>query len=492
MRVLKKLGCALLIAGMLVTMTGCGDEKKASEVSTEKVEQVKKATDEMLYVGSATVNDVKEFYFIDGNGQIKTYSGYYSMKDFKNGLSIVEVTEDNTRKQMLIDAEGKEIVKCKKIFEKKDAGISIYVTSDENDKMGIYSCKGEKIADCKYDEIFIDSINVSRSEGAIIGKCEDTSLDIYSWEGKYICSVKAGYAGTDYGYEGVYVDSYFGDTSIIEVKYGEIVKLYDVKTGKELDYEKFKDYRNGYKLTDAELVIYNDNYEVIKEIDFAKEGKQYESVSGTHKTYIYAKYEGEKKNMIDVFNGQGELICTGEDRKIDAGRVEANGKEYILWYKEDGISYIDETGKEVFFKASGAKLEQCDVKGLFFLRSDEGVKIYNTKDFTPYDDVLYTGGQTSGLFLKDKYYMFNGEGKVYEMDKIEGVDVYDYRILQNGYVTYCTMNGDERLRYILDVNKGKTLEIPFGASFCENVPCYKVDNVYYDYNGKVVYDGSSK
>ena len=487
MKVLKKLGCAVLVTGVLASLVGCGSDKNQSKKSAQE----KSATDNMVYVGYEKVDDTKEFYFIDENGQIKTYSGYYSMKDFKNGLSIVEVKNEDFNGQMLIDANQKEIVRCQKIKEERNAGISIYVTTDENNKKGLYSLEGDKIADCKYNEIHFADLNISRSEGAIVAKYEDTSVDIYSSYGKYVYTVPAGYTDESYGFSGISVNSHIGDESIIEIKYGDTIKLFDAKTCKELDYKTFEHYRNGISLTDEKLILYNENFEAIKEIDFVKEGKQCTYGSRTAQNNYRIEYKDGKNTMLEIYNSRGELICSDNAKKVNIGTVIQGGNEYLIHIKEDGVSYLDENGKEVFFKPSGSKIEECNVDGFFLLRSDDGVKIYNTKDLTPYNDVLYKGGTITGLFFNDEYYMFNEYGNLYTMKKTDDVTVYDYTLLQDGYVTYCTMKGDERKRYILDVSgNGKPVEIPWVVSFCENIPCYKVDKIYYNYSGKEIFDES--
>lgn len=485
MKVMKKLGCAMLIAGMFVGAVGCGK----NDDSSSKSNQEQNISDNMICVGYETVDDVRNFYFIDGNGNLQTYSGYNNMKDFKNGFSIVDIKDDNFSGQALIDAAKNEIVRGHKIKETIDASIPLYIITDDNDKLGIYSYDGEKISECKYKEVFTTDLTISGFDHAIVAKYEDTSVDIFSYDGQFIYNVPAGYATKEYGYSGISTNAYMGDANIIEVKYGDIVKLFDARTGAELELTKFQDYSRGCILTDEKLTLLDENYEVVKELDFKKEGKTYTECFRTEQNYYFAKYEDGKNTIRDVYNSNGELIVTDNSNKIAIETVSIGNKEYIVHIKDNGKSYLDENGKEAFFCPSGTQIEECNVNGFFVLKNDDGVMIYNTSDFKPYDNVLYKFGGASGLFFKEDYYMFNEEGNLYTMKKTEGVDIYDYRFLNNGYITYFIIIDNEQHRYILDVNgNGEPVEVPFGAYFCENVPCYKVDNVYYDYDGKVIYD----
>lgn len=379
MKILKKIVSVFVVSVMLLGITGCDEKERDNQEG-----QANEVSNNMLYVGCEKTDDDRKHYFVAGNGETKVYSGYKTMGDFINGVSLVEVDTEEFTGNMLIDIEENVIFKYKGIEKKDEADIEIYIVTDDEGKKGIYSLSGKVISECQYEDIFINDIDVSGMHGVIVAKKEDTSLDIYSCDGSLICSVPAGFAEEGYGYDGVSVDGY-RDIDILEVKYGNVAKLYDIKSSKELSVNEYEDYSQGMALTEEKLVFYNDNFGVVKEIKYPEEGKEYKvasrySLGSYYSGFYYASYDTDISWTKDMAH---ETFIKAFD-KLDSLK---EGEKFKSWICQIAnrlcLNYIKRS-KIIEFES----IEQ----------EDDTISIPNEKNRTPED--ISVDNEVAQILLK--------------------------------------------------------------------------------------------
>ena len=257
--------------------------------------------------------------------------------------------------------------------------------------------------------------------------------------------------------------------------------------------DKTTETQDGIALTDGKLIFYNDNFEVVKEIDCLEENKSYKNALGYGEQFYYASYDTKEsviKDMHDIYNKNGELIYTALSNKIDLW--EQDGNEYLLCKTDDGKVLINSDGEQKFSVDSETEILKSTVNGIFYTKNEEGVRIYKSDTMEAYNDEVYEYSYEGVAFKKGDYLVFNKEGQTCTLKKEDDVQLTGVQFLLNGYVAFNVMKGNEWCKYILDVSgKGDVVEIPYEASFSEIVPCYSVGKVYYDYDGNVIIDANT-
>lgn len=487
MKAFKRMACIFLASTMLMGVVGCNDKKKDEQGSNSK----KEASEDMKKV-HYTFGDEYKSYFIDGNGTLKVYSGYNNMSDFNDGIAMVEVNNDDYSGYMLIDKDENVIVKAKEMeyfeYYRNDETIVAYRTINEERQSGIYGPKGEKIADFQYEYVMKADIDWAEFD-VIVGKKEDTSVDIYSLDGKLVCNVPAGYAQDGYGFDGISIGTHRSEENILRIEYGDVVKLIRMDTYEELPVDKFDNYYNGVVITDSEIILYS-NFEEVKKIAYDKESKPYSYVIDSNDGTIYSvEYKKGTKTYADVYNINGELIYSGENK---FNKMFDNGDKSFYKYRneEKGYVLIDSTGKEVFTTPARTDILTTNVDGIFYTKCDDEVKIYEIDTMKPYDDKVYKSAEQSGIFYGEEYNLiFNENGDSYKSKKNGDEQHYDCSKLPCGFYIYVADKDGERSKYIVDINGSKDIvKVPYEASINEDMPYYKIGNVYYGFNGKELLD----
>lgn len=492
MTTIKKITSIVLVATMLMGITGCSDKKDNGKGSSADKEVTKEASNDMKMIKD-TIGDEEKCYFIDGNGQLKVYSGYNRMSDFRDGISMVEVNNDEYSGYMLIDKDENVKVKANEMehfeYYRNGETIAAYRVINEDRVSGIYGPKGDMIADYQYEYVFGTDIDWVDFE-IIVGKKEDTSLDIYSLDGKLVYTVPAGYAEEGYGYSGVILDSHRSEENILKIAYGDVVKLIRMDTYEELPVEKFTDFYNGAILTDTEVVLYNSNFEEVKKIAYNKSEKDYKNVFNSEDGQIYAlEYTQGWDRNVDVYNINGDLIYSGEG---DFAKIWENGEKSYYKYRNEDREYvlIDSTGKELFKSGSNEDIYPTLVEGIFYTKITDEVCVYDMDTMERYNDVVYKSVDEAGIFYGEDHNLVIAEdGSSYISEKKDGEMHYNCVKMFDRYYVYEVEKDGERSKCIVDLNGSKkVVEVPYEARFNEDFPYYTIEKVYYNFEGKEIID----
>lgn len=357
MKLLRKVVCILFICGMLTGITGCGTG--GNEVSKNE------SNNNMILVDTKRLDET-EYYFIDGNLKIKKYTGYKSMQDFEDGISLVEVYSPEFQGYQLIDTENKVVAQYTKIEKMYVMNNVFYMVKDENDKKGVLNSTGEVVAECKYYDVYKLDDTQSDWEDIIFCKMEDTSVDIFDKYGVLLCHIPEGYVTKEYGYRGI---SFSNIGNVLKVEYGDEV---------------------------MEVVVEEE-----------KPQKPYEEATAFHNSE-YWLCEGETTN--DLVNEQGETVFSvPADTEIVASMCDEifytkkENEVKIYWMdtlKEyDGITYRSNNGtlfygeENIIVNENG---KSCKVTGI------DGVA-YNGIGFLDNGYVYVNTG--------NKYFIIDVEGK---------------------------------------------------------------------------------
>lgn len=347
MKLLRKVVCILLICGMLTGITGCGT---GGNITGEK-----EPNNNMILVDTKWLDET-EYYFIDGNLEVQKYIGYYSMEDFEDGISMVEVYSPEFQGYQLIDAAEKVVVQYARIEKKRVMDNVFYMVMDENEKKGVLNSKGEVVAECKYDDVYILDDNQSHWEDIIFCKMEDTAVDIFDKNGTFLCHIPAGYVTADYGYRGV---SFSNVDNVLMVEYGnEVIEVVVEEEKSQKPYEDAAAFRNSeYWLREDETtnMLVNAQGETVFSVP-----ADTEIVASMCDEIFFTKKENEVK-----------IYWMDTLKEYDGITYRSNSSSGTLFYGEENI-IINENGKSC--KVSG--IDGVAYNGIGFL--DDGYVYVNT------------------------------------------------------------------------------------------------------------------
>lgn len=388
MKLLRKVVCSLLIGGMLAGMTGCGTGGNAvSENETNN---------NMILVDIKWMDET-EYYFIDGNLEVQKYSGYKSMEDFEDGISLVEVYSPEFQGYQLIDTEEKVVAEYTKIEKMRVMDSVFYMVKDENEKKGVLNSKGEVVAECKYYDIYQLDDTQSDWEDIIFCKMEDTSVDTFDKDGKLLCHIPAGYVTAGYGYSGV---AFSNVGNVLKVEYGDNVT--EVIVGEETSvkpYEEAVAFRNSeYWLCEGETtnILVNAQGETVFSVP-----ADTEIVSSMCDKIFYTRKDSEVK-----------IYWMDTLKEYDGITYRSNSDSGTLFYGEENI-IINENGKSC--KVSG--IDGVAYNGIGFLNN--GYVYVNTGNKYFIIDVEGKGNMTEtpyGIQFSLLLPCYQYEGTYYDYD----------------------------------------------------------------------------
>lgn len=352
----------------MCAMTGCSKEGAGEEKAQGK---------NMLLVDTKW-NEEIEYYFIDENLEVKTYSGYQSMGDFEEGLSVVEVFTTEYQGQQLIDAKENVIAQYAKIEKLRIKDNLFYLVMDEKDKKGVLNSRGEVIADCQYSDVYELDDTQTGWEDVIFCKMEDTASDVFDKNGILLHHIPAGYVTSEYGYKGV---EFSNVGNIFQIEYGDekvevivedssktieeqLENVFSTPTGTEVfssmcdkifytqSDEGIKIYRfdnleeydgityractvGGLLFYGEEDIIFNENGKAYKFKVSDIGGVAYNGIGFLRDGYVYVN-TGTKHYIIDV-EGDGTMTEAPYDVQFSS---------LVSCYQYDGI-YYDYSGNEI-------------------------------------------------------------------------------------------------------------------------------------------------
>lgn len=375
MSLFKKMLCYGLATVMLVGVTGCFGKGDRSKADSDKAKN-----NNMAYVAwrlNPDDTDKREFYFIDGNAKVKKYSGYNSMKDFVNGLSVV--SKDGL--DLLIDKNNKEIAKYNTITRKEEEAIFYEVT--KNSKVGLLDCNGKVLLECKYAYIHFD--DDYSDEDVIEATKEDKSVEIFSLEGEKLLDLEPGVTKYTQDFDDILKnDKFESDRGSIKKAFvydGKQYFIVDTDDNKQIIVDK-----NDKKVFEAEagakICIEDDRC-----VFYTKKSDKLKIYSLDNFKQINKNIYTDESNGI-LFWGEKDIVINEygdvcEVKGVD--KISANGvKELLYGYVSVRLS----DGKYMIIDAAGdGSVVTVDVKSATF------------SDLVPY----YKG---SG---DDTYYDYNGK-----------------------------------------------------------------------------------
>lgn len=472
--------CVGLIAATTFCLTACGgeDEEKKTEESDDKNTKKERVVENnnMEVLDGDYKSTEKEFYFVDGKGNIKTYIGYNKMENFYNGIAKVE----RDGKHMLIDVDEKVLLEEGDIKTYHYTDGTYYVIK-KNGKLGLYNSKIEKVFDCDYVDINLKGTEMSPD--LIMAEKEDTTVDVYTHEGQLLMTIPAGYSlGSFYDID---ANEYIG---MYKIRYGGEYKYFNSATLEEITEDESKILNKGLTVEDGIINFYDEKGNQITKVEYNNDEKGYHMASSGDDFYTieFAKRDDWGEYISEIYNKKGELLCSGEQGTVYVHEI--GGVEYLINVKDDKKIVMNSKKEEIFTFNSDAHIVGTDVKNIFYIENEDGIVAYDAETFEKINGKAYKSeydsnvGDDACVFIgEDNLLVCNEYGDYCEIDKVECNSVYK---LPNGYVA---LEGENI--YIVDVvGSGNVHEISRHAKISALVPYYESDDVYYSFKGEVIYE----
>ncbi|MGN0375264.1 MAG: hypothetical protein ACI4EN_07155 [Butyrivibrio sp.] len=482
MKLSGKIICIFLTAIMLIGIGGC---KPKGGKTTEDSKTDFLNSGNMLMAAVKKEEDTKVFYFIDTKTDVRKYTGYRYMDDFVNGISLVSVRNDDYSGDMLIDTDENIIARYDEIKKIEFDDRLFYQVKDSNKNYGILDEKGNIILECKYTYVEIeDEVRGFIPDNYLfMAQNNDNSVEIYKSDRQLLYTVPAGS-----------VDRYFSDLylresrdGIVEIFYGDTAKFFHIESGKEVDEEFAGDFDGGLSLDKevGKLVFYNEKLEKVQEIQTDASVKKYKRGISLGRSFYVVYYDiaDSKDEMTDVYDTKGKLLLTLPEKSFD-GLIKLSTGEYLKVINDEGKrALINSAGEEVFSTDKSNEINQSYVDTIFYTQGDGSIVIYSSENFKEVTDKKYTACEGTVLFMGESSVVFNEYGDKKEAD-ISEVEYNGVDFLPGGYVSIC-LDGYT----IIDVSgSGEDITVPKGTEFNRLVPCYKLENRFYDFQGTLILD----
>ena len=466
-----------IMAASVLCLTACGGDgdkeaKEGGQKEESKKEYVVENNDMELLEGRYK-KDV--YYFVDGKGNLKTYTGYDDMESFHNGLAVVR--RDN--KEQIIDVDGKTLVEGYeiKVHVHKDG---VFYSVKNGNNLDLYDANAKKLVEGEYVEYNVGE-NTEYTPDMILAEKADDSVDVYTLDGQFLFAIPAGYSlGCFYHID---ANEYIG---YYKIRYDKEYKYYNSQTLKEITKEEAAILNSGLVVEDNVLTFYDATGKMIKtvEIDQAQKNYHGKNTDGDFHIIEYMKADSWGEYVADVYDRNGNLLYSGNEGDVWTISV---GDTYYARYKTDTKNALmNNKWQEVFSMGSGDSLNVIGLSNIFYVENEGGLVIYDTENFEKNNGKVYSKlyeaiNDDAYVFEGEKLLIFNAYGHSCEIDKVEFDKV---EALVSGYVA---LINDETI-YIIDVaGTGKVHEAPKSAELGELVPYYENDDVYYNFKGEEIY-----
>lgn len=507
MKLRKLLACGLLVITAL-SLCSCGkDGDKNGSGATNSGDDSNSNSHEGTYilVDEIIENNAKTFVLANENGTIKL-NGYEKVEDFYNNTS---VAQNENSDYGIIDAKGKEVVpfgKYKDIDRVNDYGIlcNFFEVKTQDSKYGIIDNEGKEIVPCDYDYIytrFFSSFQDKNGTTVSIPMFEckndsDNVYDIYSRLGTKVISGCTDsnnilYFSLDRKAENEGVFFYNNeDTTKVD--------FISEKTGKSILTLNISENAD-YEVYISGLILYKNN-----------ETDQYEvymtAADGTSATKIFddsfsIAYVSDKYRIIPIRNSiheeyNNKALIFDESGKL-CHTVDNNGNFYIFGSGNNTtyFSQVDGSAYDVYdseFKKTG-QLYDINIRRCFYAAKTAS----NSPAYTIYDinsKVIYENAEEAyagGYKIEGGKIIYSlGNSDDAHLLIIDENQEYD-RSLNTGYALILTKDSTDSTKEtysIYDYN-GKVCDIgPRFDKLCDNVNLYCLDDKYYNYEGKLIYE----
>lgn len=492
----------IIVAAVVVIGVLCGVliplfSKKNKEEDTEKKSDSKKESTVVSGLPKEKGSENMEFieykdgksYIIDYNGNLKTVDNIVST-GYRNGVAI---SVDDDKKYALIDISGKEIVPRGKytcMMFKAVQGKELIEVYDENDKVGIIDYSGKVVIPIQYK--FIKFQNITEEIAVYQCTYEDKSFDVYCGNGIKIGSYpKYTYIKVKSETDSFTDDAYF---DFIEMSDGEY-QIMNVNTGDKIDLDKDAQPNRMEKnavIYNKKIEFYDKNMKVIKTFTIEELNNMFNEK--------FDSLEGCKLHMSTLSPSVFYFVIEGMfdhyETIVMNNKSEVIGKynNYLNWVQNYSSKYyaLSEGDNHVIYDLKGKeKLKAKNMQAVFdfgVLVKDDDMEHMRIIDFKGKDlfvNVEKKGSSTYSLENGKMLYYFNDRADYYlidsKYDELHGAKGNNVFLQDKSKNTIAIYNLESK-KITFEFKKERY------KGHCDYVKAFELDDGYYNYNGKMIYE----